>query len=125
MHCPYCGKQVSDTVNICGYCGRDLRQPKPLPPQTPTPQPTQVIIQSSMSEGLLSHLTGLFNFSMAALLIALIIFITLVLLCVIRLPSSFPIIDLPPQLDTLWSRAVTVQSQICDGGQPETYQPPG
>ena len=132
MHCPYCGKQVSDNARVCGYCGSQLAVaiPPPAPPpppyQPPPPmQPPRVIVQRS-AEGPLSILAGLLNFALSALVIGLIVGVVLVLLCVVRLPSKFPVLDLPPQLDTLWSRAVSMQNQVChdNGGSAPAVAPP-
>jgi hypothetical protein len=127
MHCPYCGKQIAETARVCGYCGRHLGRSTP-PPSAPPVQPTQIIVQTTRSEGLFSGLVGIFNFAMAALVIGLIIFIILMYTCVIRLPTRFPVVNLPSQLDILWTRAVSMQGQVCGGSSPggttPQYQPP-
>ena len=114
MHCPYCGKQITEGARVCGYCGRRLGDSTPPPASPPgQPPPTQIVVQTNSSEGLFSSLAGLINFSLTALALAMIAVLVLVFLCVIRLPSDFPAIDLPAQLDDLWSRAVLWQSQNC------------
>lgn len=129
MHCPYCGKQITDSARVCGYCGRRIGTSTPSPSSHPPPSqppPTQIIIQPSSSEGLFSSLAGLINFSLTAVALVLIAVLVLVFLCVIRLPSDFPVINLPSQLDDLWGRAVAWQSHSCSGAASPApgYQPP-
>jgi hypothetical protein len=128
MHCPYCGKQISESARVCGYCGKHLGRSSPPSPTAASAQPTQIIVQTTQSGGLFSSLIGVFNFAMAGLVAVLIIFIILMVTCVIRLPTSFPIVNLPSQLDILWTRAVSMQGQVCGGsplgGTTLQYQPP-
>ena len=114
MHCPYCGKQNPKGARACGYCGRNFSASAPPPaPLPPDQQPPHVIVETRSTEGLFSHISGLANFILTALALALIAALVLIFLCVIRLPSDFPGFDLPTQLDNLWSRAVLWQSQNC------------
>lgn len=114
MHCPYCGKQNPEGARGCGYCGRDFSAPAPPPaPSMPDQQPMHVVVETSSSEGPLSILTGVLNFILTAAALALIAVFILTFLCVIRLPSDFPVLNLPVQLDDLWGRAVLWQSQNC------------
>jgi len=39
--CPRCGKEVTEEMNICPYCGNPLK-PIPTQPQPPAPAPTMV-----------------------------------------------------------------------------------
>ena len=114
MKCTYCGKQNPEGARGCGYCGRSLIAPAPpTAPSLPNQQPQQVIIETSSSEGPLSILIGVLNITLMVTALALIAVFVLTFLCVIRLPSDFPVLNLPDQLDDLWSRAVLWQSQNC------------
>ena len=114
MQCPYCGKQNPKGARGCGYCGRSFSAHAPPPaPLPPDQQPTHVIVETSSTEGPLSILTGVLNFTLMAAALALIAVFILTFLCVIRLPSDFPVLNLPAQLDDLWSKAVLWQSQNC------------
>ena len=114
MHCPYCGKQNPKGALACGYCGRSFNASAPPPaPTLPNQQTTRVVVETRSTEGLFSHISGLANFILTAVALSLIAAIVLTFLCVIKLPSDFPILNLPTQLDDLWSRAVYWQSQNC------------
>lgn len=114
MQCPYCGKNNPQGARACGYCGQSLSAPAPPPaPKLPNQQPQRVIVETSSTEGPLSILTGALNIILTVVALALIAAIVLTFLCVIKLPSDFPVLNLPAQLDDLWSRAVFWQSQNC------------
>jgi len=137
---PNCKMENPDGVSECCYCGLSFiaaSQQPPPPYQPPTPaayqppppvprHPPRVIVQQSAG-GPFSCFVGALNFVLAALVVGLIVGVVLVMLCVVRLPSKFPVIDLPGQLDELWSRAVSLQRQVCpddSGPAPPVVQPP-
>jgi hypothetical protein len=39
VNCPHCGKQISDTAKVCGYCGTKLQAPSPPKAQPAAGEP--------------------------------------------------------------------------------------
>jgi len=114
MFCPNCGNQIPNTARVCGHCGfkQGVQFQQPFQ-QPPIQQPVPIIVQTTRSVGLFSGCDGLLNLVFSALVIGAIAFIVLAFLCIIQLPSEFPIIDLPAPVADLWSRAIDWQGGSC------------
>lgn len=47
MHCPYCGKEISETAKVCPYCGKEQRKKKEAPISVESKQTTSTTPVSS------------------------------------------------------------------------------